>query len=289
MTRLSENAYGKDRVRLTKIVRNGAKHQVQEFTVFIRLYGDFAKVYTENDNRFCVPTDTMKNTVYVLARNHSFESPEEFVRIVTDHFVESFEHVRSCEAWIEQAQWARITIDGTPHQHSFIKQRAVRTAFARREGPTREVRGGMKGLEVLKSTGSSFSGFLRDENTTLPEVDDRIMATTVEAEWVYSDGASGSSAQARFGASCNDAYDAARKIVLEVFASHQSPSVQSTMFRTGEKLLAGIPSIDSVAMTMPNQHHILFDLSPFGLDNTNEIFYGTDAPAGVISATVTRG
>lgn len=280
MAQLSANAYGKDRVRLTKVVREGGTHQVLEFTVYIRLYGEFEKVYTEDDNRYCVPTDTMKNTVYVLAKRNTFDSPEAFARLVTEHFVGRFEHVTACEVRIEQNLWQRIRLEGKPHEHSFIKERARRTAFARRDGGALEVRGGIRDLEVLKTSGSSFSGFLKDENTILPEVDDRIMATTVEAEWVYRE-VDGS-------VDVNGAFEAARETILEVFAGHQSPSVQSTMYRTGEKVLAKFPAIDSISMTMPNQHHILFDLKPFGEDNHNEIFYGIDAPSGVISATVTR-
>lgn len=283
MITLSENAYGKDRVRLTKVVRDGATHSILEFTVHIRLQGEFEKVYTEDDNRYCVPTDTMRNTVYVLARKNTFDSPEEFARIIADHFVDNFEHIRTCEVRIEQNIWQRIVVEGKPQEHSFSKERSIRTAFVRREESKAEVRGGIRGLEVLKSTGSYFRDFLRDENTTLPEVDERIMATTVEAEWVYGAGATDSN-----GSPFNSACERARQIILEVFATHHSPSVQSTMYRTGERLLDAIPHMDSIAMVMPNQHHILFDLSPFGLKNDNEIFVGTDAPAGVISATISR-
>ncbi|MCG8477801.1 MAG: hypothetical protein MI724_01810, partial [Spirochaetales bacterium] len=68
MAHLTDNSYGKQRVRLTKVVRTGATHHLHEYTVEITLRGDFAAIYTAGDNGACVPTDTMKNTVYAVAR-----------------------------------------------------------------------------------------------------------------------------------------------------------------------------------------------------------------------------
>lgn len=280
MARLADNSYGKSRVRLTKVIRDGETHSLLELTVQIALGGEFERVYTHGDNSPCIPTDTMKNTVYALAKRTSFECGEEFGRILAAHFLGSFGHVDWVEISIEQALWSRIEVDGRQHEHAF--QRAgsgTRTAFVReKRGERPLIRGGLTGLDVIKTTRSGFDGFLRDQFTTLPETTDRILATIVDASWDYG---------ARAG-DFNAIFDAARRTILEAFATHDSRSVQQTLYAMGEILLARVPEIDSVSFTMPNQHRILVNLQPFGLSNENEIFTATSEPYGLIKGTVTR-
>ncbi len=287
MATLTKNSYGKDRVRLTKVVRTSARHELHEYTAFLRLYGSaFEAVYVEDDNSYCVPTDTMKNAVYMIAKTKEFGSPEEFALLLTDHFVRRIDHVERCEVWIEQNVWSRILVEGKEHDHAFTKQHYRRTARcdhakgAGEQGEMLELRGGVTGLEVLKTSGSSFSGFLKDSYTTLPETNERILATTVDAKWKFR--------SADAGHSFNSDAERALRVLLEVFATHQSPSLQSTLLLVGQRILDSVTTIQEIEMTMPNQHHILFDLSRFGKSNNNEIFYGTDAPSGVIQGTVSR-
>jgi len=280
VARLTDNSYGKSRVRLTKVVRAGETHSLLELTIQIALGGEFGRVYTHGDNAPCIPTDTMKNTVYALAKRTSFDSAEDFGRILAAHFLESFSHVGWAEISLEQALWSRIEVDGRQHAHAFQRAgSAARTAFVREErGDAPLIRGGLTGLDVIKTTRSGFDGFLRDQYTTLPETTDRILATIVDASWDYG---------ARAG-DFNAIFDAARRTILESFATHDSKSVQQTLYAMGEILLARVPEIDSVSFTMPNQHRILVNLQPFGLSNENEIFTATSEPYGLIKGTVTR-
>lgn len=291
---LVENSYGKDRVRLTKVVRDGERHEVHEYTVEIRLYGEFAPVYTDDDNSPCVPTDTMKNTVYAVARTTAFDSPERFGAALTERLITRFDQVKGVSAAISAERWKRISVDGAPHAHSFIKQHGVRTARVAR-GIARAARGtgtagelevtsGLDGVEIFKSGNSGFTGFATDEYTTLAETDDRILATTVQADWGYSGGALAPDADREYG----PVWEHVFATLTDVFAGHASPSLQSTLNLMGERVLETIPQVDWIRFTMPNQHHILFDLSRLGLDNPNEIFYGTDSPFGVISGTIAR-
>lgn len=280
MARLAENSYGKSDVRLTKVVRDGDRHSLLELTVGIMLGGAFERVYTHGDNAACIPTDTMKNTVYALAKTNDFDSPESFGQILAAHFLEHFTQVAWAEIRIAQAPWERIRVDGSPHPHAFTRSgSALRTCVIRKDrGGALAISSGLRGLEVIKTTRSGFAGFPRDQYTTLAETSDRIFSTRVDVTWTYAAGAVG----------FPDACERARNILLETFALHDSRSVQQTMYAMGEALLAGLPEISSVSLTMPNKHRILVNLDQFGLGNANEIFVATDEPFGLITATVTR-
>jgi urate oxidase len=280
VARLGENSYGKSDVRLTKVIRSGARHSLLELTVGIMLGGAFERVYTDGDNSACIATDTMKNTVYALARKNDFDSPESLGKILAAHFLEHFQQCAWAEVRITQAPWERIRVDGSPHPHAFTKSgSAMRTCVVRSDrGGALTISGGLRGLEVIKTTRSGFAGFPRDQYTTLAETSDRIFSTRVDATWMYTAGALG----------FPDACERARNILLETFATHDSRSVQQTMYAMGVALLAGLPEISSVSLSMPNKHRILVNLEQFGLDNANEIFVATDEPFGLITATVTR-
>jgi urate oxidase len=222
----------------------------------------------------------MKNTVYALAKKHSFDSPEGFGKILSEHFVAKFPQVSAATVTIEQTLWERIAIGGKRHEHAFVKgSDAKRTAVVRRERPEEFlVQGGIKGLEVMKTTKSGFVGFLRDEYTTLKETTERIFGTSVEANWILE------SADADF----NAAFDTARRVILEVFATHDSLGVQQTIFEMGKQVLAAVPAIKQISFTMPNQHRLLANLEPFGMSNENEVFINTSEPFGFIKGTIVR-
>jgi urate oxidase len=279
MVRLAENSYGKSDVRLTKVVRSGETHTLQELVVRIMLGGSFDRVYTQGDNSLCIPTDTMKNTVYALARKSNFNSPEAFAEILAKHFLR-FDQVEWAEVSIEQEPWARIKVDGSPHPHSFTRSgsgtRVCQLKLQR--GGAAWAHGGVKGLEVIKTTQSGFEGFFKDSYTTLAEAHDRIFATRIDATWQYATGSE----------PLPEVFETARCTLLETFARHNSASVQQTIFAIGEELLSRLPQITAVSLTMPNQHRLLVNLGPFGMDNPNEIFVAASEPYGLIKGTVAR-
>jgi urate oxidase len=280
VARMAANDYGKSGIRLTKVVRGADSQSLIEMRVDLRLGGDFEGVYTRADNSLCIPTDTMKNTVYVLAREHDIDSPEAFAGIVAAHFVERFSHVDQAEVGITQTLWTRIIAHGAPHAHAFARAgTAERTglALARREGPP-SVSGGFTDLKVLKTTGSGFSGFLKDPYTTLRETSDRILATSIDATWQFS------SPHPDY----NGVAEKALRVIPETFALHDSASAQHTLFAMGESFLAAAPEVASVSLRLPNEHRLLVDLGPFHLANENVIFVATSEPHGVITGTVGR-
>lgn len=280
MAVLKSNSYGKSQVRLTKVSRHGEHHQLKELGVDVELAGDFASCYTHGDNSRIVATDSMKNTVYVLAKNHPLESIEDFAKHLTTHFVNTYPQIACAVAKISEVPWDRIEVNGKPHEHSFVGGSSERrTCFVRNDRKTLLVKGGIDRLLVLKTTKSGFVGYVHDKYTTLKETTDRIFATSLTATWNYSSPA----------ANFNSSYESIRRALLEVFATHESLSVQQTLYAMGEAALKICPDISDIELTMPNQHRLLINLQPFGLDNPNEIFVPTNEPFGLISGTVSRG
>jgi urate oxidase len=278
---LRRNAYGKSSIRLTKVVRGPHRHDLVELSIDIMLEGDFAASYLSGDNRKVIATDSMKNTVYVLAKENNFNAIEDFAALVCRHFKSTYSQVATATVSISQAKWDRIELDDRPHPHAFIGGSSEqRTCCARAQTGTAEaaISGGITGLRLLKTTDSEFSDFVSDRYRTLKDARDRIFATSVEATWAYGTG------KPEF----NNCFAAIRAALLTTFATHHSLAVQQTLLAMGEAALAACPSIQSVDLKMPNQHRIPFDLEPFGIKNDNELFVPCDEPFGIITGVVTR-
>jgi urate oxidase len=276
---LKENSYGKSSVRLTKVVRNGVHHELIELSVDIRLSGDFTASYTAGDNSRIIATDSMKNKVYVLAKERSFTSIEEFAVLLARHFIQSYSQVQRAVISISQTLWQRLASPDGPHPHAFTDAGAERRICrAELVGDKLELSGGVDDLRFIKTTGSEFRGFVTDRYRTLNDTSDRIFATSVEAVWTY----------ASESADFNGTFVAARTSLLQTMANHHSLSVQHTLLVMGEAVLKDCPALRSIRLTMPNSHRIPIDLQPFGLENDNEIFVPIDEPHGVISGFIER-
>ena len=276
---LAENQYGKSRVRLVKVERHGTRHDLSDLNVNIVLSGDFAAAYTEGDNSLVVPTDTMKNTVYALARIERLGEIEEFGLRLADHFLSRHAHVSRARIEIAQSNWKRIHTGGRAHDHAFLHAGDERrTAVVERSRAGGSITSGIRDLVVLKTTNSAFGGYIKDEYTTLKETRDRMFGTAVKAEWTWR------TAEPSYG-TC---WHAVRETMLEIFAAHQSLGVQHTLCAMGEAVLDRVDAIGTIHLSMPNRHCLLVDLSPFGMDNPNEVFVPVDEPHGLIEATLTR-
>jgi urate oxidase len=276
---LANHSYGKSRVRLTKVTRLADRHELQEWIVDVRLGGDFAAAYTAGDNRQVVATDTMKNRVYVLARDAEFAAPEEFSLRCTSDFLHDYPQVESATVTVEEQSWMRIDVSGKPHPHAFLGGGAgSRICTVTQTRNSRMVRAGLRDLPILKTADSAFRDFYRDSYTTLPDTDDRILATLLTAEWTYVAGDYNWNAQ----------HEQIRRWLLEVFAKHKSLGVQHTLYDMGKAALESNTALTEIELTMPNRHRILFNMTPFGRSNENQVFVATDEPSGVISAKLKR-
>lgn len=278
MSVLAWNRYGKSRIRLVKVTRTTVPHTVTDLTVDVHLEGHFSPVYTDGENDRCVATDTMKNTVYALARQESVEPLEAFALRIAAHFARK-PHVTAAEVEIRQHRWNGLAASGGQAPSAFIQSGGEEWTTRVVEGPTSiAVGAGLSNLTLLKTANSSFSGFPRDEFTTLPDTDDRLLATSVVATWQYRSGFRAFSARHEI-----------RRALIETFAAHHSRSVQHTLYAMADSALGACEDVTEITLRMPNRHHLLVDLTPFGLDNPNEIFVATDQPFGLIEATVRRG
>ncbi len=280
---LASHTYGKSNVRLVKVTRRAERHNLLDVSVDVALEGDFQQTFLSGDNRDVLPTDTIKNSVYALAKQHDFVSIEEFGLLLSAHFLDRLAHAERAEITLRERPWQRITVDGDDHTHAFCgTSREQQTATVTRTRAGATVTAGVAHLPILKTTGSAFRGFLRDEWTTLPEADDRLFGTNLTARWTYQSGA----ADLDF----NGCHALLRQTLLDIFAKHDaSQSVQQTLFLMGQAALDTCPEVDDIALSMPNEHRLLVDLAPFGLENPNEIFVPVDEPSGMIEARLVRG
>jgi len=269
---LAADTYGKSRLRLMKLVRREDGHDLKEITVQILFQGDFASCYEAGDNSRVLPTDTIKNTVYVLARTHEIVSIEEFAQCLIEYFLKSNPQVSEVRVDTTEHLWSRI------NSTAFTRASGKRTAevTGTRDGMT--VEAGIDYLLILRSAGSGFEGYIKDQYTTLPETKDRIFQTALLANWRYS----------TRSLDFNSQWEKIRTTILNTFSTHDSRSVQHTLHAIGQQVLATFPEVSEIQLTMPNKHALLVDLSPFGLDNPNEIFLPTDEPSGYIEAKLVR-
>ncbi|QDC25364.1 urate oxidase [Georgenia yuyongxinii] len=281
---LGDNQYGKAEVRLLRVDRDTPRHRITELSVTSQLRGDFASAHLVGDNAPVVATDTQKNTVFALAKD-GVGAPEEFALRLAEHFTSGFDWVSGGRWLVKQYTWERIpttladNATGGTHDHAFVKGGTeTRTAVVQRDGDDVFVVAGLEDLSVLKSTGSEFHGFPRDRYTTLAETDDRILATSVTARWRYT------TADVDYDA----LYADVRRLLLETFADVHSFALQQTLYKMGERVLHEHPEIGEIRFSMPNLHHFLVDLAPFGMDNPGEVFYAADRPYGLIEAEVRR-
>jgi urate oxidase len=270
---LGPNRYGKAETRVVRVQRAGDVHDLIDLNVSVALSGNLTDVHLSGDNAHVLPTDTQKNTVFAFAAD-GIDTAEAFALRLARHFVATQEAITHARVTIERYAWERLTVAGNPAPHSFRRAGAeVRTVHVEND----LIVAGVKDLVLLNTTDSEFQGFAVDEYTTLAPATDRILATAVDARW-------------RYAGECDwdAAHAAARQAMLEAFAGTYSKSLQQTLFAMGAAVVAQVPEVAEVRLTLPNRHHFLADLRPFGRDNPGEVFYAADRPYGLIEGTVLR-
>jgi urate oxidase len=280
---LTHNSYGKSGVRMTKVVRNGPVHELFEIDAAVKLEGDFEAAYRDGDNRNVVATDTIKNTVYVLAKQWTFNTVESFAKILVDHFIDTYPQVVKASVELRQSTWRRIEVDGEPHGHAFHgggPQQRYAKAIAMRGPTTRglELIGGVRDMLVLKTTGSEWRDFHDDEYRTLRDTRDRVLSTKINGDWRF----------VGVAQEYDDYYAAVTNAILTTFATQHSLGVQHTILAIGEAALAACGAIDRIALELPNLHRIPFNFEPLGMQFENDVYVATDEPYGLIRGTVMR-
>jgi urate oxidase len=276
---LMASRYGKERVRVMRLARDGDHHTPRELTLSVMLTGRFDAAWTEGDNRTCIATDSIRNIVNVTAAQSLDLDAEAFTAAVAQVLLETYAQVESVTIEAEEVSWLRHAIEGVPHGHTFTRDGngvGFVALAATRSGST--VQSGLRGYTFMKTTQSGWSNFVDDRYRTLPDATDRVAATSMDATWTWS------AAPADFGR----ANARVLATLLAVFGTTYSRSVQDSLYRMGEAALAAVPEITTISFVMPNKHYLPIDLKPFGLDNPGTVFLPTDEPYGRIEATVGR-
>ncbi|MFI6443902.1 factor-independent urate hydroxylase [Kitasatospora sp. NPDC050543] len=290
---LGQNQYGKAENRIVRVYRDSTRHEIKDLNVSVALSGDLDDVHLTGSNANCLPTDTTKNTVFAFAKEYGIESAEQFGITLAKHFVDNNEPIHRARIRIEEYTWDRIKTPDSSARfigseevgHSFVRNGGeVRTSQITYDGESFEVISGLKDLVVMNSTNSEFWGYIKDKYTTLQEAYDRILATQVTARWKY--GFSGRDEEPQ--PNWNRSYTHVRRHLLEAFAETYSYSLQQTLHSMGTRVLNNRAEVDEVRLELPNKHHFLVDLEPFGLKNDNEVYYAADRMYGLIEGTVHR-
>jgi urate oxidase len=278
---LGDNRYGKAEIRLVRVGRDGEDHLLTDLNVSVSLAGDLASTHLTGDNAAVLPTDTQKNTVYAFAKEHlgAGQPIETFAARLAKHFVDSQPAIHRARVSIVEYAWQRLG------PHSFARTgsetRTVSAVYgSHRSGGTASwIVSGLSDLVLMNSAGSEFHGYIKDEYTTLPETTDRILATAVEARWRYMSTAS---------RDWDTTFNRARAALVTAFVNTYSYSLQQTLYSMGQHALDVCPEIGEIRLAMPNKHHFVVDLAPFGMTNDNEVFIAADRPYGLIEGTVLR-
>jgi urate oxidase len=280
---LGANQYGKAESRVVRIYRDTPRHQIRDLNVSSALRGRFEDAHITGNQAEVLPTDTQKNTAFAFAKEKGVGAIEDFALTLGDHFLEATPAADGARVAIEEYPWERILVDGQEHDHSFVRSGSgIRSTIVNVEGRGAERRAhvvsGIHDLTVLKSTGSEFHGFRKDKYTTLPETDDRILATSLVARWRYD----------HTEVDWDKSYDEIKGLLLEQFAKIHSYALQQTLYGMGSVVLERHPEVAEIKFSAPNKHHFLVDLSPFEVENPGEVFVAADRPYGLIEATVVR-
>ncbi|WP_408649815.1 factor-independent urate hydroxylase [Jatrophihabitans sp.] len=275
MAVLGENRYGKAEVRVVRVDRSQEPHGIRDWNVSVSLAGDMREVHLSGANDQVLPTDTQKNTIYVLAQQLGDVEPEVFALALARHFVDRQPGISRARVQLDSYGWNPIG------PHSLVRSgdgiRTVTVVHDEQSGSW--VLGGLRELTLLNTTDSEFWGFARDDYTTLAETTDRMLATSVEARWRFRDADYD-------GGDWAVTYDTARQALLDAFTGTYSYSLQQSLYAMGCRVLAEVPQVCEVRLALPNKHHFLVDLSPFGLPNHNEVYLAADRPYGLIEGQV---
>ena len=279
--KLAQNDYGESRVRLFRVMHRGGLHEVKDLAVSARFEGSFGAAYTAGDNRAILPPDTIKNTVYVLARQYPAEAIEDFAFHLVEHFLTYNPQVSRANLDVSERPWSRIPIGEKGHASAFVgnagERRAARIS-ATREKTTLE--SGIENLHLLKTAGASFENFIRDPYTSLESRPQTISSAEISCHWSYEF----PEPEMPF----STMWHGIRKTLIETFAAHESKSPQHMLYAMGHAVLDNFEAIAEIRLSVSERYCGLVDLKPFGMENANEVFAPADEPCGTVSATLKR-
>ena len=215
---------------MVRIYRDTPRHEIHDVNVSTCLRGDFSAAHLTGDQSDVLPTDTQKQTAYAYAKEKGLASIEDYGLALARHFVHDVEPVQGARIEIDEYAWERAVVDGAEHDHTWIRKgQEVRTAAVTVDGDGEWVVGGLKDLVILKSTGSEFAGFLTDPYTILEPTHDRVMATSLVAQWRFTRPAGD------WQIAWDEVYAGVKTQLVKQFAVVQSLALQQTLYAMGER------------------------------------------------------
>ncbi|GMI14018.1 hypothetical protein TrVE_jg7449 [Triparma verrucosa] len=291
---LPVHSHGKAKVRVMKVVRTEAKHFCYEYSVDTTLYSPtYERVFTADDNTDLVATDTQKNTVYVVAKRTKADSPEQFAVDLCKHFLSEYSILTGAEALVRQVVWERAVVDGSDHDHGWIKRgpemNVGHCKFDRDDVPV--VTSKLQGYTIFKSTQSGFANYLQDKYTLLPPCEERCLSTEMDATWTYAGDIDGD---------CGGSFDYSSlrtTVVSELTKGIFGPasggvfsvSLQATIYDAGCMVLTACPDVKNIKIETPNKHYLPYrQLETLGETFEDDVFTPTDEPSGTIQCIVER-
>jgi len=283
---------GKANVKLLYVAKEGPVHSIKELEVRTALALATTKEYRFGDNSDVIATDSQKNTINIFAKQYGVKSPELFAARLAQHFLLQYPQVVRAEVQVHEKPWSRIQdAQGRAHNHAFVSiPSSTRYAAATQDRTgAMSVSAGIRGLTVIKTTNSGFVNFVDDEYRTLADQPDRVLSTTITADWTYADVQN---------LDFDLAWRSIRDIILEQFAGPvdtgvYSASVQNTQHNMQRAVLDAFPQVESITIDMPNRHYFGIDFSVFPIEEVQgqgagEVLLPVDKPAGFITSTLTR-
>jgi urate oxidase len=257
-------SYGKLRVPVHRITGD----DLFACEVSVEVLGEnFAPAYTEGDNANVVATDTMKNFILREAAQYDGATLEGFLAFVGQRMIATYPVMEALRMTGRELRFDRLAGKVFSRSHD---DHGVASVEVRPDG-VGEVHGGRHGLMLLKTSGSAFTRFARDEYTTLPERGDRPLFIRLDVDWRYGNPA--------------DHVDslAVRDHLARTFDDFVSESIQHLAHEMGTRLLADHPSIAELRFTAENHTR-----DPVGEQDGRRVFTDPFPAQGLITLTLTR-
>jgi urate oxidase len=246
----------------------------------------FLAAYTEGDNRNVVATDTMKNVILRHALEHDGATLEGFLDALGHRFLRTYPEMEGLRLSARELPFAPVAVGAAAERsdrlfslgggdHAVAELELSRDALV-------AARSGQVGLRLLKTTGSAFTRFARDDATTLPERSDRPLFIHLDVHWRYAEPADALAGDpARYVAAAQ-----VRDVVATVFHEFVSESIQHLVHEMGQRLLERFPGLAEVEFRAENHTH---DPVPGSDADAPRRAYTAAFPAwGLITLVLTR-
>ncbi|QYR19072.1 urate oxidase [Paenibacillus sp. sptzw28] len=216
--------------------------------------------FTEGDNSNVVATDSMKNFILRHCADYEGSTTEGLIAFVSARFIEKYPHISAIEIGADRIPFESLNVAGESgfENSGLVYRRShnehagavmVLERVAHEGAQVVSLWSGLSDLQLIKVSGSSFYGFIRDEYTTLPDSYDRPLFIFLNIKWRYAEaddalkGESGSYVAA----------EQVRDIAHHVFHEYKTPSIQYLIVQIGRRILTRFPQLAEIRFESNNR------------------------------------